>query len=368
MLESLTVTRVNKEGPLAFSWNAWSPVNFTIDAGILLGAIIFTFLLAKFLKLFVALAVAFFLNLAIWSIIGFLSPYGLFFVARVLWTSGTVVLPLLLAWFAYRSRRHLLWVPAALLVLCKYYGEVWEPSRLDVARVTIKSDKVLRPIRITHLSDTQTDGITKLYLDARQASNDFHPHLILFTGDVLNHASLIPDLRSYFLGFNQSVGAFAVGGNVDGLLNLSSFLDSCEWTLLDGREKTVSVEGVAVGLMGLGLGDTWNEPLLRSLVADAKGADLRLLLAHYPDALFIAKGKGIDLQLSGHTHGGQVCAPWGPLVTLSRVPNIVGAGGLHVVDGLRVLVSRGLGWEGHVAPRVRTFCRPQITLLEIVPS
>jgi hypothetical protein len=55
-------------------------------------------------------------------------------------------------------------------------------------------------------------------------------------------------------------------------------------------------------------------------------------------------------------------------LTLSRVPRRIGAGGLHRVDGLRVIVSRGLGLEGHIAPRLRTFARPHLLLVELVPE
>ncbi|MBK7545289.1 MAG: metallophosphoesterase [Elusimicrobia bacterium] len=180
--------------------------------------------------------------------------------------------------------------------------------------------------------------------------NDFDPHLLLFTGDVLNHPSLIPSVRDYFAGFTHQAGAFGVGGNVDGLLGLPRFAESAGWGLIEASARTLRVEGSSVSVIGLGISDTSNSTLLRDSLANLNTADFKILLAHYPDALFIAHDKGIDLQLSGHTHGGQVCTPWGPVVTFSRVPKSIAAGGLHRVGDMLVLVSRGLGWEGHVAP------------------
>ena len=92
-------------------------------------------------------------------------------------------------------------------------------------------------------------------------------------------------------------------------------------------------------------------------------------MSHLPDALPIARSAPVQLLLSGHTHGGQVCLPWlGPIFTLSGVLRHIAAGGLHRIGGLSVVVSRGLGWEGHIAPRVRTFCRPQIGLITLAPA
>lgn len=353
---------------MSFSWNAWSWVNVMIDGGILLTAFFATAFFSR--RLHPALAVFLALSFATisWVVIGAFSPFGVFFIARVLWTVGSVLLPVSLLWLSKKRRRPGLIFLASFLIGFKFYGEVWEPSRLQVSRIHITSHKVSRPIRITHLSDLQTDGISKTLRRARQASNDFDPHLLLFTGDVLNHPSLIPSVRDYFAGFTHQAGAFGVGGNVDGLLDLPRFAESAGWGFIEASARTLRVEGSSVSVIGLGISDTSNSTLLRDSLANLNTADFKILLAHYPDALFIAHDKGIDLQLSGHTHGGQVCTPWGPVVTFSRVPKSIAAGGLHRVGDMFVLVSRGLGWEGHVAPRVRTFCRPQIALIEISPA
>ena len=75
----------------------------------------------------------------------------------------------------------------------------------------------------------------------------------------------------------------------------------------------------------------------------------------------------IDLVVAGHTHGGQVVVPgFGPIITLSGVPRAVAAGGLHEMNGNRIYVSRGAGSEQGQAPRIRLFCPPEVSILELV--
>ncbi|MFF0308738.1 metallophosphoesterase [Streptosporangium sp. NPDC004379] len=82
-----------------------------------------------------------------------------------------------------------------------------------------------------------------------------------------------------------------------------------------------------------------------------------ILLAHQPVQATEAARYGVDLQLSGHTHGGQM-APFNLLVSLQQ-PIVSGFG---QVGGTRVYVTRGAGFWG---PPVRVGAPPEITLLEL---
>ena len=94
-----------------------------------------------------------------------------------------------------------------------------------------------------------------------------------------------------------------------------------------------------------------------------------VVLSHTPAVVLEASRRGLEAVLAGHTHGGQVRLPFfGPPITLSRVPRAVAAGGLHELDGRRIYVSRGIGWEHGHAPRVRFLCPPEVTLLELTPG
>jgi hypothetical protein len=83
-----------------------------------------------------------------------------------------------------------------------------------------------------------------------------------------------------------------------------------------------------------------------------------VLLAHQPRSIFEAAAHGVGLQLSGHTHGGQIY-PWYHFVFLQQ-PFV---SGLHDVDGTMLYVSRGTGFWG---PPIRVGAPPEITLVELV--
>jgi predicted MPP superfamily phosphohydrolase len=89
-------------------------------------------------------------------------------------------------------------------------------------------------------------------------------------------------------------------------------------------------------------------------------ARVRLLLAHQPRSAEAAADAGFDLQLSGHTHGGQFW-PWNHFVRLQQPFTA----GLHKLKNLWVYTSRGTGYWG---PPKRFGAPSEITLLRLVPA
>jgi predicted MPP superfamily phosphohydrolase len=87
-------------------------------------------------------------------------------------------------------------------------------------------------------------------------------------------------------------------------------------------------------------------------------ADAKILLAHQPKNIFDAAQAGYDLQISGHTHGGQFF-PWNLLVGFVQ-PYV---SGLHIHQNTRIYVSRGTGYWG---PPVRVGSPSEITLIKLV--
>jgi predicted MPP superfamily phosphohydrolase len=96
---------------------------------------------------------------------------------------------------------------------------------------------------------------------------------------------------------------------------------------------------------------------LRGAPADV-GA--RILLAHQPNSAPAAADAGFDVQLSGHTHGGQFW-PWNLFVRFFQPFT----GGLYRLEKLRVYVSRGTGYWG---PPNRFGVPPEITFIRLMPA
>jgi predicted MPP superfamily phosphohydrolase len=364
---------------MAFGWHSFSWILLLIDAVMLLGGVYFVHgmlsridgLPAKPSRAATVLLIkGSALALTPWVVGGILlgGILGLCLVARSLWTLFTLGLPVLggCLWRRWRAP----WTIALVVLplLLKLWGEFLEPRWLEVERVQIPVAGLPAPLRIVHLSDLQTDGIRDIELRARAAANAFAPHVVVFTGDILNHASLRDSVREYLQGYSSRGGNYFVSGNVDQQEGLAAYSASAGFKLLDGSTASITIDGVTLGLTGLGLKDLRRRDFIEQAMAGQKNAHYRLLLSHYPDAIFSASGTGVNLVFAGHTHGGQVSTPLGPIITLSRVARTIAAGGLHAYEDLRVSVSRGLGWEGHIAPRVRLFARPHIILLELVPQ
>jgi predicted MPP superfamily phosphohydrolase len=99
---------------------------------------------------------------------------------------------------------------------------------------------------------------------------------------------------------------------------------------------------------------------LAALTGAPQDAAVRLLLAHQPRSAAAAARAGFDLQLSGHTHGGQFF-PWNYFVRLQQPFTA----GLHRLGDLRVYTSRGTGYWG---PPKRFGAPSEITLLRLVPA
>ena len=311
------------------------------------------------------------LALSLWSVAGLLMPdiRGFALLARVAWTTATVTVPFALAFHAAFTRRGVWLAVAAALLAFKWHGEVGDQSRLEVTRATVEVAGLKAPVRVAHFADLQTDGIRSVELRARAEMNAFAPDFVTFSGDVLNHPSLEASVYAYLDGFKAKTAKLFVGGDVDGGLAPEEFMRRTGFDWIDGRSPVYKTPGGRLGFVGFGLRDYRLGPDFAALRArQARGADAVVAMSHRPDAAFGLRGLPVSVLFTGHTHGGQVALPFfGPLLTLTRMPRRIAAGGVHDFEGLTVVLSRGLGREGHFAPRVRLFCRPQVILVELVP-
>lgn len=96
----------------------------------------------------------------------------------------------------------------------------------------------------------------------------------------------------------------------------------------------------------------------RALAGSPDDAGVRVLLAHQPRSAKAAQAAGFDVQLSGHTHGGQFL-PWNFFVKLQQ-PFVAG---LHRLESLWIYISRGTGYWG---PPLRFGAPSEITLVRLV--
>lgn len=267
---------------------------------------------------------------------------------------------------------------------------------LTVERVTVPIQDLplsLHGTTVVQLSDFHFDGLRlspQLLQQAIAQSNALEPDLVVLTGDFVTDATRpIYQLARFMEQLTSRHGIFAVLGNHDditpqGRFTITKALHQAKISVL--WNQIAYPLGQAFPLIGIA--DLWSgECHPDSLLAQIPTSIPRLILAHNPDTAAIISHLRADLQLSGHTHGGQIVLPGlGPLPVLVRqirpllpswmkdnVPYLredcdtvlkhwEWAMGLHQIGSNQLYVNRGLGTY---LPG-RLFCPPELTVLTLV--
>jgi len=254
-------------------------------------------------------------------------------------------------------------------VLCIAWARFVEPFWPEVTHTRFASPLVApgaRPVRIVHLSDFHCERTVRLEERVPALVAAERPDAIVYTGDCINEPAGLPVLRRLLEDLAKIAPVFVVGGNWDAFY--FTHLDRFGGTAvhqLDGRSERMVIGTTPVRFAGAFFG---RESGVRDALAGIPETELCVFLYHTPDLALDLPERGVDLYLCGHTHGGQVRLPfYGALITLSRHGKRFEAGP-YAVDGMAMYVTRGVGMEGHAAPRVRFLCRPEISVLEIGPA
>ncbi|MBI5884227.1 MAG: metallophosphoesterase family protein [Elusimicrobia bacterium] len=253
-------------------------------------------------------------------------------------------------------------------LLCILYGRFIEPRWLAVRFIEIHSEKVLAQtgrLRIAHLSDFHSEQTPIVEIKAAEAAAKLKPDLIVVTGDFINTEAGLPTARRALEILSRAGPLFLVTGNFDiGLLPDNAF-KGIPATVLDRQTIELTIRGTPVRITGLPVENEGYFPLILRKLPRKPALDI--FLDHYSDLIDAASQAGFDLYLAGHTHGGQVRLPWyGALVTLAKTGKEYESG-LYLVRSTTLHVSRGLGMMGEQAPRVRFLCRPELTIIDLVP-
>jgi uncharacterized protein len=308
--------------------------------------------------------------------LGLEAPFG---VMHVAWLDLVVVLPLagLVALFCgARGAVRVGAVAACCLAPVGAYASFVEPERLtlETAEAPLPPERAgERPLRIGLLADLQFEEIGAHEREAVDRLMQERPDLILLAGDYHQgppdkfRASL-PGLRRLMRRLDAPGGVYAVQGDVENIPEAHVVLDGTGVRLLVNEIVRVRLgdRRIAIGGVELAYWTGAARAAVTELERRPGQADVRLLLAHRPDAVRLLRTPRVDLTLAGHTHGGQLQLPLlGPLTTASGVPRDVAAGGLHELDGRRIYVSRGVGVERAQAPRLRLGAVPEVSLITL---
>ncbi|MFH1953228.1 MAG: metallophosphoesterase [Pseudomonadota bacterium] len=270
-------------------------------------------------------------------------------------------------WFL--TSRSAFLIAAAASTLAAIYGG-FEAANIRTEQITIRSPKIPKELgrfRIIQISDLHLGQIVgeerleKILTKVREA----RPDILVSTGDLLDaQTDNISKVADMIRAVSTPYGKFAVTGNHEfyaGLERSLAFMEDAGFNVLRGDIKDIRGVILVAGVDDdeaanrFGLPRTKSEAqLLSHLPADR----FVLLLKHRP-LLDRASNRHFDLQLSGHTHGGQIF----PFTLLIKMLYPVDAGLLKLQDGAFLYVSRGSGTWG---PPIRFLNPPEITVIDLV--
>jgi predicted MPP superfamily phosphohydrolase len=231
--------------------------------------------------------------------------------------------------------------------------------------------KELSGLSIVQLTDVHIGPtIGKKFLEhVVERSNDAKADAIVITGDLVDGS--VASLRAHvepLAKLRARYGVFFVTGNHEYYSGVDEWLEELgRLGVKPLRNERVALgDAVSIDLAGVddasarGFGPAHGPDYAKALGGALPDREL-VLLAHQPSQIVHAARAGVGLQLSGHTHGGQIW-PFGALVRLNQ-PYVAG---LHKHDArTQIYVSRGTGYWG---PPMRLFCPAEITKIVLAPA
>jgi predicted MPP superfamily phosphohydrolase len=256
------------------------------------------------------------------------------------------------------------------------YGFFIEPQRLIISRQTYHNQHFhpTQKLKLAHLGDLHMERQTPREIKILNELKAWKPDVILFSGDVLSISYLhdllaLNDARKFLSQLSAPMGVYCVSGSpaVDLPEILSDIYIGLPVKLLKNEKVIIDWHGQKLVITGC---SCTHNPLydieqLNHTFQPGANTELSILLYHSPDLSYYADSLGIDLQFSGHTHGGQICLPlYGPIFTGSLFGRAFKHGRMQMKH-LTLYILRGIGLEGAGAPRVRFLCPPEICFWEI---
>ena len=241
----------------------------------------------------------------------------------------------------------------------------------------VRSEKVREPVRLVLLTDLHScaygAGQRKL-LDAVEAQ---HPDLVLLGGDIVDDDPSLDEENAWTVvrALAERYPTFYVTGNHEFWggrpEELKRRMEAYGATVLEGACETVIFQGQPLGICGVddpAVGEKSWEVQLDRAAAEADPDYFNILLTHRPERVDRYEGRGFDLVLAGHTHGGQ----W-------RIPGLLNgllapnqgffpqyAGGRYQIGESALIISRGLARESTRIPRL--FDPPEVVVVDVLPE
>ncbi|MEU4618421.1 metallophosphoesterase [Actinoplanes sp. NPDC023801] len=249
------------------------------------------------------------------------------------------------------------------------------------------------PLRILHLSDMHMMPDQRRKQEWVAALGGADPDLVVVTGDNMADPGSVPGVLRALDPLLSVPGAFVFGSNdyrgpvwknplqylmpdreyVQGADlpadELRAALTDAGWADLNNARTVLKAGGRSIELAGVDDPHVERDDYPAVAGPISSGADLHLGVTHTPASrvLDAMAADGFALMLAGHTHGGQVCVPGlGALTTNCDLPTSM-AKGLHRWPGSDAWLHVSAGLGTHPTAPIRFACRPEASLLTLIP-
>lgn len=267
------------------------------------------------------------------------------------------------------SRRAFLLAGVASLAIALYGA--FEAMNVRLEKITVRTPKITLetgPVRIAQISDVhlglivREDRLRRILDEVAKAE----PDVLVSTGDLvdgqIDNLSLLAEMLR---AIDPPYGKYAITGNHEfyaGIEQATRFAEQAgfrllrgEWVDVGGVLAIAGIDDVQARAFGLYRGKPEEE-----LLAEVPRERFIVLLKHRPIVEGRSHGR-FDLQLSGHTHKGQIF----PFSIITGLYFVRQAGFVPLPNGSALYVSRGSGTWG---PPIRFLSPPEVTLIELVPE
>jgi uncharacterized protein len=261
-------------------------------------------------------------------------------------------------------------IAIAILFATSVYAQGVEPRWFAIKQIDVKLaglDPAFEGYKIVQLTDLHARSAVMnretLAKVARIATSQ-QPDLIALTGDYITRGASKSEemLANAFSQLQAKDGVVAIMGNHDRGEDSSPIeraLTAGKVKLLNNAVHSIERQGSRLNIAGVD--DVWfHRANLPQTIAQLPNTGANILLAHEPDFGDIAAASyRFELQLSGHSHGGQIVLPFAPRVTPTWGKKYIN--GLYHLGVMQLYVSPGVGTTG--LPKARFNCRPEISVI-----
>ncbi len=250
-------------------------------------------------------------------------------------------------------------------------------TSLTVQTYTVESGKVEVPVRLALLTDLHSCDYGEGQRELLDAVEEQEPDLVLLGGDIVDDGPEMPEERALATveALAERWPTYYVTGNHEYRTGraeeIKELLAGRGAVVLEGTCALVTVGGQTLQICGVddpAVGAAVWQSQLGDVTAALEGDVCSILISHRPERVADYTGRGFDLVLSGHAHGGQ----WRiPLLGVGLIAPNQGlfpryAGGTYDLEGTTLVVSRGLARESTRIPRL--YNPPEVVVVDLVPE